>query len=248
MGQEPKTKRVLMLDVTSAQADLWFDISNIVLVVGAIAVALGTLGAIQMSGVREHFADVRISENEAKTAQARADAEAAKERAAEANARAAEATLKLGELRERLKPRKLDYKSFQDELRGRPKAPVEILFPKDDAEAYNLAMQFRDFLRMAGWDVKEPAFFPPVDVERFKTAPSAMAAGGQPTGVALVVRAASQADFKLFGDPNADTPFNALQQAILASLGKVSSAVNSDASPEPGIIRIVVAPKPEIEP
>jgi hypothetical protein len=74
-----------MWEITSPLADRLFAISNLVLIVGAAAVLVGTIGSIVMSGVREQFSNERISANESATA--------------EANARAAEAQLALERLR-----------------------------------------------------------------------------------------------------------------------------------------------------
>jgi hypothetical protein len=68
-----------MWDVSSALADSLFAWSNVVLIVGAAAVLIGTIGAIKMAAVREHFADLRISENERSTAHAMAEAATARE-------------------------------------------------------------------------------------------------------------------------------------------------------------------------
>lgn len=95
MNEHPRTVRVLVFHMTPKAADFWFDLSNIALVLGAVAVALGTYGSIKMAAVREHFSDLRISQNEADTAKAKAEAAAANERAAKLEKEAAEAKLEL---------------------------------------------------------------------------------------------------------------------------------------------------------
>jgi hypothetical protein len=84
-----------MWNISSSAADALFAWSNIVLTVGAAAVLVGTIGSIKFAAVREHFADIRISDNERATKQAIADGDKAKAAAAEANARALEARLEL---------------------------------------------------------------------------------------------------------------------------------------------------------
>jgi hypothetical protein len=105
-----------MFDVSPDQASAWFDIFNIVLFIGAFAVAVGTYGSIKMGEIKERFSNERLSTNEHATAQAQTEAAHANERAAglekdaalvkeraaqleksvaEANARAAEAQLAL---------------------------------------------------------------------------------------------------------------------------------------------------------
>jgi hypothetical protein len=60
-----------MFDVTLASAAILFDIFNIVLIAGAVTVAIGTFGSIKMAAIKERFGDERISENEARTVRAR---------------------------------------------------------------------------------------------------------------------------------------------------------------------------------
>lgn len=71
----------------------------------------------------------------------------------EANARQREAELKLEQLRTQARPRHLTVNgdAFIAALNGKPKAPVEIMFPKDDGEAFLLAIGLRDLLRKAEW-------------------------------------------------------------------------------------------------
>ena len=95
-----KMARVLMSVVSSSLADFLFALSNVVLIAGAAAVLVGTIGSIKMGAVREQFANERISANEAATSAANA-------RAAEANAHAAELELKVAEARKLAGPRNI---------------------------------------------------------------------------------------------------------------------------------------------
>jgi len=81
-----------MLDISQTIADTIYGWANIALAIGAALVLFGTIGVIWSGGVRERFANERISSNETKTAQAVADAatahaasEVAKADAARAN-------------------------------------------------------------------------------------------------------------------------------------------------------------------
>jgi hypothetical protein len=173
---------------------------------------------------------------------------------ADANAKQKEAELKLEELRVKMGPRHIDGPAFIAALAGKPKAPVEIMFPKEDGEAFLLSLAIRDVLRGAQWQASEPVPVPPTDIPRLKNQPSHMAAGAQAMGVGLVVRANTQEDFKVFGetfklgdDPEPNIPLRALQIAFLKSFGGVAGyAAGSDVfdAPPPGTIRIVVGPKP----
>jgi hypothetical protein len=95
-----------MWTLSSSMADRLFAVSNVVLIIGAAAVLIGTIGAIVMSGIRDQFADVRISANEAATTRAiadsdvaKADAETAKANAATVNERAAKLEKDAAQLR-----------------------------------------------------------------------------------------------------------------------------------------------------
>jgi hypothetical protein len=121
------------------------------------------------------------------------------------------------------------------------------MFPKENGEAFLLAIQLRDLLRVAKWQVAEPIPVPQMDVPRLANQPSHMAAGGQAIGVAVAVRADTQEEFKLVDDLQANTPMNALQAALLQALGTVSgyaAGPDSFSAPAPGVIRIIVGPKP----
>ncbi len=63
-----------MWNVTAPMADFLFNLSNVVLAIGALAVLLGTIGSIKMGAVREQFSNERISANEAETERAKAEA------------------------------------------------------------------------------------------------------------------------------------------------------------------------------
>jgi hypothetical protein len=97
--KKPITVRLLMWDISSSLADRVFALSNLILVVGAALVLIGTIGAVVLSGVREQFSNERISANEKSTVEAIAETEIAKKGAAEANARAAEANLELARMK-----------------------------------------------------------------------------------------------------------------------------------------------------
>ena len=180
---------------------------------------------------------------------ARLHLEAAKigEKAAGLEKEAAEAKLQLEKLRTKMGPRQIDSAIFLQALEAKPKTPVEIMFPKEDGEAFMLAIQFRDLLRVAKWEAAEPVPVPATDIPRLANQPSHMAVGAQATGVAVVVRADTQDEFNQVSDFQATTPMNALRAAITNTLGGVAGyAGGADIFPAPprGTVRIVVGPKP----
>jgi hypothetical protein len=77
MDTKPKTVRVLMFDVSLPWAEFWYDAFNVLLFLGAFAVAVGTYGSIRMGYVKERFSDERMSANEKETKRAVAESDKA---------------------------------------------------------------------------------------------------------------------------------------------------------------------------
>jgi hypothetical protein len=94
-----RSARFFMFDVSPEAANLWFDISNLVLLAGAVFVAMGTYGTIKFASMKEKFSDDRIVANEAETKRATADSDLAKEGTAKANERIAELSTQAEQLR-----------------------------------------------------------------------------------------------------------------------------------------------------
>jgi hypothetical protein len=83
---------VSMIDLSLPQANALYNLANVLLILGALLVLLGTIAAIWTGGIRERFANERLSNNETETARAKADA-------AKADAHAAEVNLELAKLK-----------------------------------------------------------------------------------------------------------------------------------------------------
>jgi hypothetical protein len=217
-------------------------------VVGVATFAVVRLQRAEIAASKDEFekykieAGEKISAAEAVGQTAQADIAKAAAQIAEANARTKEAELKLEQLRKHVAARHINTASFIEFLNGKPKQPVEIMFVKDDGEAFGLAIEIRGALTQAKWEVREPIPIPPTAPARLANLPSTMGAGGQPSGVSVVARAVSQDDFKMI-DPGNDSAFRALSDALGDSLGHIAGAINSDASPEYGTLRVVVGPK-----
>lgn len=148
--RKPNIQRLLMWNVSPSMADSLFAWSNVVLVVGAAAVLIGTIGSIKMGAIREHFADIRISENERATAQAVAESDIAKESAAKANAAAAEAQLAL----EQFKADRTLNADQQTQLIGKLKkfaGQLYILSVVPEQEPIRLIKLLDTILTEAGW-------------------------------------------------------------------------------------------------
>jgi hypothetical protein len=133
-------------------------------------------------------------------------------------------------------------------LTGKPKLPVEIVFLKDDADAFTLSLEIRTALKGAGWEVQEPAPIPPTSFPQLSGLPAAMGVGGQPSGVTIVANSMSQAEFDDLSNRSlkpeaAKTAFTALEAAIVAGLDGANSAAGGVAAPALGRLRLVVGPK-----
>jgi hypothetical protein len=243
-----------MWNVTAEGADFWFSIFSWLLVAAAICVGVATYGVTVMGSAKEHFSSERIAANEAETKRAIADSDNAREGAAKANEaaafaneRAASAELELEKIKQQARPRQLNGALLVEALEGKPKAPVEILFPRDDSEAFALAMQIRDFLKLAHWEVLEPSAISSEHIApRLSRYPTVMGAGGQPSGVSVVARPLTPDDFSREEGDVPDTPFKSLKNALLKSLGQLSSTESLGEGPPAGILRIVVGPKPAL--
>lgn len=143
--------------------------------------------------------------------------------------------------------RKLDAARFLAALEGKPKAPVQILYTKDDRDAFQLALQFQSLLTSATWLVSDLKPISGSEAATLAGQPSYIASGEGFEGVAVAVRADSQREFALYDDRQANTPLNALLEAILETLGSV--AINAAGAeffpaPPPGTLRIVVGARP----
>jgi hypothetical protein len=187
-------------------------------------------------------AGAKISAAETAGLIAQADIATATARIAEADARTKEAELKLEQIRKQVAARHIHMDRFLKILKDRPKQPVEIMFVKDDGEAFGLATEIRGALHQAKWEASEPMPIPPTETARLANLPSAMGAGGQPSGVSVVARAIGQDDFRVM-DPDRESAFRSLSDALGDSIGHVAGGINFDASPEYGKLRVVVGPK-----
>jgi hypothetical protein len=156
--KKPTTVRVLMWEISASLADRLFALSNVVLILGAAAVLIGTIGAIVMSGVREQFANERISANETATAQATAESDAAKrdaaaatERAALAEQRAAEANLELARFKA---PRAISPEQrnrIAEKMKEFTGQEYAGMVASDVGDAWSLWREIGLSLELAGW-------------------------------------------------------------------------------------------------
>ncbi len=151
-----------MFNSSLDSANLWFDRSNLALIVGAVLVLLGTFGVWKMGGLKEKYADERISFNENETARAKLAAAEANENA-EIVRRAnlllqsdleRERTARL-KIESKIAPRHLsseETKIIADAIRPFAGQAVRITIPLGNVEARTYAEDFVQAFRLAGWD------------------------------------------------------------------------------------------------
>jgi hypothetical protein len=144
-----------MWNISSGAADFLFSLSNIVLVVGAAAVLIGTIGSIKMGSVREYFSDIRISENERETSKANV-------RAAGLEKEAANARLETEKLKAVVAWRTISATQngeMERVLSAKP-GSVNLRWMDGDPEALFFAIQISQVLQRAHWSVAPTSFKP----------------------------------------------------------------------------------------
>jgi len=141
----------MIFDLSQEMADSIFGLSNVALTIGAALVLVGTVGVFWSGGIRDKYSDERISSNEAKTAQAVAEA-------AQANQRAEQERLARVKIEERLAPRSLTTEQeagLRSQLSQFPGASVDIfIYGGGSDDALPLAGMISGSLQSAGWNVR----------------------------------------------------------------------------------------------
>jgi hypothetical protein len=173
------------------------------------------------------------------------------EKVAAAELKAAELENANLRLRKELGPRHINTMKFAKALEGLPKAPVEIMYVRDEKEAWNLAQHISSTLMMAGWQCSTPQPIIPPDTRFGNMMDSAQCAGGSSAGVCIVPYSVSPEESKavseaFIGNPvTAETPLIALIKAVrecdLSNWGYSANGKDAEIPVAPGCIRIVVA-------
>jgi hypothetical protein len=144
-----------MWNISSGAADFLFSLSNVVLVVGAAAVLIGTIGSIKMGAVREYFSDIRISDNERETSKANV-------RAAGLEKEAANARLETEKLKGVVAWRTISAKQGDELINTWSLKPgsVNLYWQDGDPEALFFAIQLSNVLQRSHWNVVALAMKP----------------------------------------------------------------------------------------
>lgn len=147
-----------MLDLSLPTANVLFGLSNIALIVGTVLALVGTIGIFWTTGIRDRYADERISNNEAQTATANRGAAEATERA---NALAKEAEherLERLKLEAEIAPRRLtreQHEAIATALNRFAGRRVMVTSYSLDAESAILTKQVIEALQAAGLKVAD---------------------------------------------------------------------------------------------
>jgi len=231
----------------------------IVLIVAALATVVFT-ALVWRSGNKVQ--DAIRADAEAKIATANAGADAARKEAAVANENTArlslrveeeskeriKAELELERLKKQVGPRLLNREAFLKALEGQPKAPVQVLYLRDDPDSLEFAQEIAGLLERAGWTVTAREPIPtPSAVRSGPDIPIAMSVGGQPSGVTVVAHSISEKESEAglnrsMGKEWVKTPWTVLSDAFGKSMGVAQSAGNVATCPV-GILRVVVGPR-----
>ena len=152
-----------MFDIPLDIANAIYNTANVILILGAVLVAVGTIAAIWTGGIRDRFADERISQNEAETFRAVADAASANKGAARANERTAlleneaeQARLETERLRQQMAWRRLNEGQIRKIASGVAglAIPLQLTGIANDPESMLFASDIRRALLTAG--IKTP--------------------------------------------------------------------------------------------
>jgi hypothetical protein len=212
---------------------------------GAVITMVGVAALWMGTRVRDRDFETQMTSVNSSSSQALERAGLLEKDAATIRERAANAELKLEQLRRQVAPRSLKRDVLIRALEGQPKAPTEIMYLRDDAESFELAQQIALAMEAAGWQITSRRPIPPTSDPEAITA---MAVGGQPSGVTVVASGVTQeeadADFNaMMGKDWIRTPWTVLTRALGDSLGKVGGNAGGLNSPPVGTLRLVVSPR-----
>jgi hypothetical protein len=218
-----------MFNMSSEAANFWFNVANVVLLIGAALIVVGTYGVFKFGSIKEHLSDERISANEAQTARANADAELAKRETIALKLRAADAELQLAKFKA---PRNLtseQQKSVAMAIQSFSGQKYCALVPPAGTDTEILWTSLDAALTSAGW---------------LRIDPPGLMVGNPPAGVAI-----NAAPGVYIGvAPSRRVQIGPAAQALVKALdseGIIAQAgLDAEAEKDAGTIRIVIGLKP----
>lgn len=228
-----------MFDVSPEGANFWFDISNLVLLFGAVLVAAGTFGTIKFAAIKEKFSDERITRSiadsdAAKEGTAKANehiasltkqSEQLRKDTAEANARAAELQLELEKIKE---PRTLSPELQSEMVRASFDLTVA---PAPEPQSF--VTQIALVLERSGWK-REPYPHPGDVVLQFKDKPPAQITTAF-SGVGVEIDSSKRDEW--------EEALVTLCAELRKSVAKTRCAISSDGTVPPNALHIIVGTK-----
>ena len=148
----------LMLNLSLQAANTLFGLSNVALILGAVLVLIGTIGVSWTTGIRDRYADERISGNEVRTALANEGAAKANERANALAREAEQERLERMKLEAEIAPRRLtreQHEAIATALSRFAGCGANVTSYSLDAESAVLTKQVIEALRAAGLKVAD---------------------------------------------------------------------------------------------
>lgn len=145
-----------VLPLSESHANLAYNVSNIILILGAVLALLGTVGAIWSGSIRERYADERAQESEEKVANALSEAAKANERNTRLQIRLEQERKERLELEEKVSPRRLSMiqqRELSERLRKKTWTEAEIIW-HGGAESEGYAKDILSAFQEAGLNVK----------------------------------------------------------------------------------------------
>lgn len=152
------TRLKSMLDLSLPTANALFGLSNIALIIGGVLVLIGTVGVFWTTGIRDRYADERISSNETQTAMANEGAAKASERASALAKEAEHERLERLKLEAEIAPRRLtreQREAIATALTRFTGRSVMVTSYSLDAESAILTKQIIEAMQAAGLKVAD---------------------------------------------------------------------------------------------
>lgn len=147
-----------MLDLSLPAANVLFGLSNVALILGTVLVLIGTIGVFWTTGIRDRYADERVSTNEVRTALANESAAKANERASALAKETEHERLERLKLEAEIAPRRVTREQREaiatalSRFAGRS---VTVTSYSQDAESAILTKQLIEALQAAGLKVAD---------------------------------------------------------------------------------------------
>lgn len=236
--------------LSELDAKYWLDISDIALLVSAVLVTFGLFGEFSDSEtwkktgwyeaakwvviigiVIELLGDAGVFQSGKRIQEVQDD--------------------KISELEKALRGREIDQAAFIKSLAGKSKAPIDLVYLKENGEVFSLALQIQRALRNARWVVSEPKPLSPKEMSDLYENWVGQPAQAPAAGVAIDLRVnATNPSLETMVSVMNEAPVSALLTAFEVGFGEkwsprvFAASVWQPNAPPHGTIQIAVGPKP----